>query len=56
MISNVFDQSPQGIHLGARHNLVNASQHPIFVKGGVPVYGMVSSLRRSTCPASDCAD
>lgn len=40
VISNVFDQSPQGNHLGQRHKLVNASQHPITVAGGVPVYGM----------------
>ena len=39
VISNVFDQSPQGNHLGQRHKLVNASQHPITA-GGVPVYGM----------------
>ena len=40
VISNVFDQSPNGNHLGQRHKLVNASQHPITVSGGVPVYGM----------------
>jgi len=40
VISNVFDQSPNGNHLGQRHKLVNASQHPITVNGGVAVYGM----------------
>lgn len=40
VISNVMDQSPNGNHLGQRHKLVNASQHPITVSGGVPVYGM----------------
>jgi hypothetical protein len=40
VISNIFDQSPQGNHLGQRHKLVNASQHPISVVGGVQVYGM----------------
>ena len=40
VISNVFDQSPQGNHLYQRHKLVNASQHRITVRGGVPVYGM----------------
>ena len=40
VISNVFDQSPMGNHLGQRHKLVNASQHPITVHGGVHVYGM----------------
>ncbi len=40
VISNVFDQSPNANHLGQRHKLVNASQHPITVSGGVPVYGM----------------
>jgi len=40
VISNVFDQSPNGNHLGQRHKLVNASAHPITVHGGVPVYGM----------------
>ena len=41
VISNVFDQSPMGNHLGARHKLVNASQHKITVgSGGTPVYGM----------------
>ena len=40
VISNVFDQSPQGNHLGQRHKLVNASTHKISVRGGVQVYGM----------------
>jgi hypothetical protein len=40
VISNVFDQTPNNNHLGQRHKLVNASQHPITVSGGVPVYGM----------------
>jgi len=40
VISNVFDQSPNGNHLGQRHKLVNASQHPITVHGGQQVYGM----------------
>lgn len=40
VISNVFDQSPNGNHLGQRHKLVNASQHPITVSHGIPVYGM----------------
>ena len=40
VISAVFDQSPQGNHLRQRHKLVNASQLPILVSGGVSVYGM----------------
>jgi len=40
VISNVFDQSPQGNHLGQRHKLVNASRHKIIVGGGISVYGM----------------
>ena len=40
VISNVFDQSPNGNHLGQRHKLVNASNHPISVHGGTQVYGM----------------
>jgi hypothetical protein len=41
VISNVFDQSPQGNHLGQRHKLVNASQHKITVgPDNTPVYGM----------------
>jgi hypothetical protein len=40
VISNVFDQSPMGNHLGQRHKLVNASRHPIIVNGSVRVYGM----------------
>lgn len=40
VISNVFDQSPQGNHLGQRHKLVNASEHKIWVGDDVPVYGM----------------
>ena len=40
VISNVFDQSPQANHLGARHKLVNASQHKIIVGDGLHVFGM----------------
>jgi hypothetical protein len=40
VISNVFDQSPQGNHLHGRHKLVNASQHKIIVGNGTNVYGM----------------
>jgi hypothetical protein len=40
VISMIYDQSPQNNHLGQRHKLVNASQHPISVAGGVQVYGM----------------
>jgi hypothetical protein len=40
VISNVFDQSPQGNHLHQRHKLVNASQHKITVGDGISVYGM----------------
>lgn len=46
VISNVFDQSPQGNHLyqrisdGIVHKMVNASKHKISVAGGVEVYGM----------------
>lgn len=40
VISNVFDQSPQGNHLHQRHMLVNASQLPIVVGDSVRVYGM----------------
>ena len=41
VISNIFDQSPQGNHLGPRHKLVNASQHKVYVGGdNTPVYGM----------------
>jgi hypothetical protein len=40
VISNVFDQSPMGNHLGQRHKLVNASRHPLTVSNGIPVYGM----------------
>jgi hypothetical protein len=39
VISNVFDQSPMGNHLGQRHQLVNASEHVITVAGGVQVRG-----------------
>ena len=39
VISNVYDQSPQLNHLGARHGLVNATKHKI-VAGGEQVYGM----------------
>ena len=37
VISNVFDQSPNGNHLGQRHKLVNASRHKILVGDNVPV-------------------
>ena len=41
VISNVYDQSPNGNHLGQRHKLVNASQHKIQVgPKGTHVYGM----------------
>ena len=41
VISNVFDQSPQHNHLGARHKLVNASRHTVTVgKDKTMVYGM----------------
>jgi hypothetical protein len=40
VISNVFDQSGNGNHLGQRHKLVNASQHKIIVGDNVNVYGM----------------
>lgn len=41
VISNIFDQSPMGNHLGQRHQLVNASQHKIVVgPAKLPVYGM----------------
>lgn len=40
VITNVFDQSPQGNHLYQRHELVNASRHKIIVGDGVSVYGM----------------
>ena len=41
VISNVFDQSTNGNHLGQRHKLVNASLHPITVGAEkTPVYGM----------------
>lgn len=40
VISNIFDQSPQGNHLGRRHKLVNASRHKISVGNNIPVYGM----------------
>jgi hypothetical protein len=39
VISNVYDQSPQHNHLGARHKVVNASEHKVTI-GGTPVYGM----------------
>jgi hypothetical protein len=40
VISNIFDQSPMGNHLGPRHKLVNASRHKITVGNNVQVYGM----------------
>jgi hypothetical protein len=39
VISNVYDQSPQQNHLGARHGLVNATKHKV-VAGGREVFGM----------------
>jgi hypothetical protein len=39
VISNVFDQTTNLNHLGQRHKLINASQHPIQV-GETAVYGM----------------
>ena len=39
VISNVYDQSPKHNHLGARHKVVNASEHKVTI-GGSPVYGM----------------
>ena len=39
VISNVYDQSPNKNHLGARHKVVNASEHKVTI-GGTPVYGM----------------
>ena len=39
VISNVYDQTANANHLGQRHKLVNASQHPIKISG-VDVYGM----------------
>jgi hypothetical protein len=39
VVSNIYDQSPNGNHLGKRHKLVNASQHPI-VAGANAVYGL----------------
>ena len=48
VISNVYDQSDMGNHLGKRHNLVDATRHPITVgPARVPVYvSAVSLLRR----------
>lgn len=40
VISNVFDQSGNGNHLGQRHKLVNASLHKLTVGNNIPVYGM----------------
>ena len=39
VVSNVFDQTTNANHLGQRHKLVNASQHPIQISG-VDVYGL----------------
>ena len=47
VISIIFDQSPQKNHLGQRHKLVNASQHPITVRDGVSVYGMCAFSARA---------
>ena len=45
VISHVLDQSPLGNHLGQRHKLVNASQHPIGMQPSphnppIEAYGM----------------
>ena len=46
VISNIFDQSPQGNHLAQRisngvvHKMVNASRHKISVGEGTEVFGM----------------
>lgn len=46
VIKIIYDQSPQGNHLGQRisngvvHKMVNASRHRIGVRGGVEVFGM----------------
>ena len=41
VIAIVYDQSPQGNHLGQRHQLVPASRHKIHVGDhSTPVYGM----------------
>ena len=51
LISKIYDQSPEGNHLGQRiscvpgqgcvyHEMVNASKHKIAVRGGTEVYGM----------------
>ena len=38
-MSNIFDQTTNGNHLGQRHKLVNASQHSVVISG-VPVYSL----------------
>ena len=48
VIANIFDQSPQGNHLGQRHKLVNASEHKIFVGDDVPVYGKMCACTATT--------
>eukprot|EP00966_Prymnesium_polylepis_P181375 4201039-Prymnesium_polylepis.1 len=41
VISNVYDQSPNGNHLGRRHKLVDANRHQVTMgPARVPVYGM----------------
>ena len=55
VISQVYDQSPMGNHLGQRHKLVNASQHPITVSHGVPVYGMWFDPGADRSRGWDCA-
>ena len=47
VISIIFDQSPQKNDLKQRHQLVNASEYPITVRGGVSVYGMCASSARA---------
>jgi hypothetical protein len=54
VIAAVLDQSPMGNHLGQRHMLVNASQHPIVVGDGVHVYGMEFATKGYGC-APRCA-
>jgi hypothetical protein len=51
----VYDQSDMGNHLGKRHNLVDATRHPITVgPARVPVYvSAVSLLLRLQCSVID---
>jgi hypothetical protein len=51
VIDHVLDQSPNGNHLGQRHKLVNASQHPVTVSGGsVAVYGVRCDANHTFAP------